>query len=121
LSRVVEVKLDSEYFEKIKNFLAQKGIRILKARRSPFNEFELEITGAEASYAKLLIDLFMKDERMRGVEQFDPEWLRSLSLEKLENYVEQNIVDLKSAKAYLKKLTLLVLFLYKKLMEGELS
>ncbi len=52
--------------------------------------------------------------RLRGVAGFDPTGLKDLTPQQLDAYIKSNITDLASAKTYIKKLSRLVLYLYKR-------
>ena len=100
--------------------LKQIRVRIGKVECRP-DEITIEVEDGKESLVKLLADLYSKDRRLKGVEHFVRERFWLLDPQKLENLIEKGVTDFDAAKQYLKKLSLLTLFLYKKLMEGELS
>ena len=100
--------------------LKQTRVRIGKVECRA-DEITMEVQDGKESLVKLLADLYSKDRRLKGVEHFARERFWLLDPQKLENLIEKEVTDFDSAKQYLKKLSLLTLFLYKKLMEGELS
>lgn len=100
--------------------LKQLKVRVKKIE-SRIDETAIEVEENKESFVKLLADLYSKERRLKGVEHFSRERFWLLDPESLENLIEKEITDFDTMKAHLKKLSLLTLFLYKKLMEGELS
>jgi len=103
-------------------------LKLLKQTRVKVGKVEcradaiaMEVEEGKESLVKLLADLYSKDRRLKGVERFARERFWLLDPQSLENLIEKEVTDFELVKQYLKKLSLLTLFLYKKLMEGELS
>ena len=100
--------------------LKQLKIRVGRIE-SRIDETAIEAEEDKESLVRLLADLYSKERRLKGVEHFSRERFWLFDPESLEKLIEKEVTDFDTMKAYLKKLSLLTLFLYKKLMEGELS
>lgn len=50
-----------------------------------------------------------------GADAYDPDRIRDLTPTQIDNWIDNNVTDLNSAKVALKKITRAVLFLYKRL------
>ena len=111
----VTARIPSEVLPRLVRFLTLKGVNVTKTRRA-FDEIELLLEDpAQEEDAALLVDLYLREWRLRRVEEYDPSRLRLLTPDRLAAYIDENVTDLESAKEFLKKLGGVVLFLIQKL------
>lgn len=112
-----------ELIEKVRQKLREAGLPTTFVARRRWKEFELnfenELTEAQANAIKNAIKQLIIEKRTENVRVYDPADLRDLTRQQLETYIENNINNLATAKVFIKKLAVMTLYLYKKMLEEE--
>jgi len=111
---IIEASRDEQ--PKILEQLKAQGIEVAFVSRSG-DHMKLHLKDvSEKSTGDLqtLAEATKESVKTRETNIYDPDNLRILTAEELSAYVDKNVTDIASAKKYLKKLSLIVLYLYKR-------
>ena len=96
--------------------LVKVGLPISHIERDPINKgaelfFSRALTPKEQTDAESVVVAALKNYHLRGIAGFDPARLKDMTLMQLNTYIDANVTDLASAKAFLKKLSALILYI----------
>jgi len=111
----MKIKIDPGALVAIHAAIAAAGYSVNISRSVESSEIDIELpAGLTEAAARTLVIGAIKTWRLRGIDDFDPAKLKDLTIAQLNAYIDANVTDLASARAFLKKLAALVLYLFKR-------
>jgi hypothetical protein len=114
----MRITIDREALATVHAVFAAAGYSVNISRNVESSEINVELPiGLNETLARTMIADAVKTWRLRGIDDFDPSHIKNLTLAQLNTYIDANVTDLASAKAFLKKLAAMVLYLYKRDLE----
>ena len=117
----MRAKFSPEALKLILRSLMEQDVVVQYASRTPnADEFELVIEGPyDEDVVREIIRRADLEYRWRRLEEYDSLGLKDKTRADVEDYIDANVTDLPTAKAFLKKLSCVVLYLYKREMDFE--
>lgn len=112
---MIHIKLEPDAFEYVVRELMQKGLNLKYAERSVgSDDITLELEPDSYIPTKQEVRDLVKEYRDREADEYDQHNLRNKTPEQVDNYIDNNVTDLATAKTFLKALTKVILWLYKR-------
>ena len=111
----MKLKIESRHTSAILNAIAAAGYDV-HMERDPITGDTNLIFGVEVNEAAIasIVKVARTNVNLGGLAAYDPENLSGVTTEQLNTYIDNHVTDLASAKTVLKKMAVLVLYLYKR-------
>jgi hypothetical protein len=111
----MKITIDPDALTAVHAAISAAGYSVNISRNVESSEINVELpAGLDETTARGMITDAVKAWRLRGIDDFDPSKLKGLTLTQLNAYIDANVTDLASARAFLKKLAALVLYFLKR-------
>jgi hypothetical protein len=111
----MKIIIDPDALAAVHAAIVTAGYSVNISRNAESSEIDIDLpAGLDEATARTMVADAVKAWRLRGIDSFDASHIKDLTLAQLNAYIDANVTDLASARAFLKKLATLVLYLFKR-------